>query len=588
MPDLLHRLNLLRARTPNERLRILIPTLTHAEDDELDVIAAELLRFGGDHALAAVIRQFHRLGDARREHCCTAVADPRPAARIVLDRNRRAATLNVIDFARHALDPRLAPILVECLAASHRDVPAAAALALAAMVSARVEPAAGHEDPLDAAVADALARYPDHRQEPVVVAAARMAVAPGPRLAALLAETDHPAMFALRRAVGDTDDPTVRREFLRWLGRPVLAGQVARRLHDIVDAAPRAEVMSNAHLLRVPARRRMMRLVDRPIRCIPPLAQAVTDPEFVQCALPGWIRALGVSTAIRVRSLADLVALPAPLARLLAIEELRRETAPLASEVVALAMLDREPRIARLAAIATCFDGKPVKEDTLLRAARSTDAPLAALARHRLARRSIGRFMAVRDDLPPAAAAAAGAFHLEHDRSAFVDAMRAALDGGPASGRRRAVALARRLRIVPDVALSLIRLTRENDPRLVSAAVAAMADATDESSLRLVALALDHAEPRVAANAVEAWAARRPREYGRIEPKCDSRVHRVRANAIRAVIQTGAGDGETQLHRMLDDDDERHRVSGIWAASAARSVDMIAHLRFLVQRDPSN
>ena len=105
---------------------------------------------------------------------------------------------------------------------------------------------------------------------------------------------------------------------------------------------------------------------------------------------------------------------------------------------------------------------------------------------------------------------------------------------------------------------------------------------------RLVALALDHAEPRVAANAVEAWAARRPREYGRIEPKCDSRVHRVRANAIRAVIQTGAGDGETQLHRMLDDDDERHRVSGIWAASAARSVDMIAHLRFLVQRDPSN
>jgi hypothetical protein len=457
------------------------------------------------------------------------------------------------------------------------------------MVNARVEPAAGHDDSLDAAIADALARYPDHRQEPVVVAAARMAVSPGPRLASLLAETDHPAMFALRRAVGDTEDPAVRREYLRWLGRPVLAGQVARRLHDILDAAPRADVMSNAHLLRVPARRRMMRLVDRPIRCIPPLAQAVTDPEFVQCALPGWIRALGVSTPIRVRSLADLVALPAPLARLLAIEELRRETAPLAAEVVALAMLDREPRIARLAATAACFDGEPVvTEDTLARAARSTDASLATLARHRLARRSIGRFMAVRDDLHPAAAAAAGAFHLEHERSAFIEAMRAALDGGPAASRRRAVALARRMRIVPDGALSLIKLTRETDSRLVSAAVAAMADATDESSLRLVALALDHAEPRVAANAVEAWAARRPREYGRIEPKCDSRVHRVRANAIRAVIQTGSGDGETQLHRMLDDDDERHRVSGIWAASAARSVDMIAHLRFLVQRDPSD
>ena len=72
---------------------------------------------------------------------------------------------------------------------------------------------------------------------------------------------------------------------------------------------------------------------------------------------------------------------------------------------------------------------------------------------------------------------------------------------------------------------------------------------------------------------------------GHIGPLAGDPHNRVRANAVRALLRLGHGDAPAALHRMLRDERPLHRVSGIWAARAARAACAAGDLMRLAERD---
>jgi hypothetical protein len=104
-----------------------------------------------------------------------------------------------------------------------------------------------------------------------------------------------------------------------------------------------------------------------------------------------------------------------------------------------------------------------------------------------------------------------------------------------------------------------------------------MGDIATKSARITVGRCLEESDARVRANAVEAMLrSREPGEFvGAVaELKCDPH-HRVRANALRGVIEMGGGgkaaehDGVDGLASMLLDDRQSYRLAGLWLAERA-------------------
>ncbi|HRP63358.1 MAG TPA: hypothetical protein PK400_08710, partial [Phycisphaerales bacterium] len=68
------------------------------------------------------------------------------------------------------------------------------------------------------AIAASMDRYRIHRRDELLIAAALLSASPGPKLAAILAQPDHPAVLAMRRAARRVNEPLVRRQLIRWIG----------------------------------------------------------------------------------------------------------------------------------------------------------------------------------------------------------------------------------------------------------------------------------------------------------------------------------------------------------------------------------
>ncbi len=169
-----------------------------------------------------------------------------------------------------------------------------------------------------------------------------------------------------------------------------------------------------------------------------------------------------------------------------------------------------------------------------------------------------------------------------------------------------AIVVARRLGLSRVIAMDLAELlepgtgTGAVDPRVAATAAAALGDVDDAVSRGALRRALTHSDARVRANAVEAIGVQRmavedattgrDRDYGSlIELKGDPH-HRVRANAIRALLQLppacpkerrvakragGVLEGKPRVYEpvavdalaaMLGDERPAHRLAGVWLA----------------------
>ncbi len=605
MPSLAQRLSLLSNEPPSAVASILLGTLATARDeDELQLIAAKLLATRHPAAIAGVVRILHRLGDGGRALVERSRCDLAAGLLRVLDQPRARAALNALEVLDIRREPRLLQYALPLLESRAEGVPSAAAATMRNVVMHHMDRRGENLTSrdwlaLDDAVADAMESWRHHRQSDVLLAGAALTIRPGPRMRAILSEEDHPASFAMRSVVERTDEPIVRRHMLRWLMHEPLNRQVMRWLHRVEGEEQFADVLSEGWLLLLPRVRRALPRVDRGGHFLPQPREAARLPEAVQRELPALPGLLGLSSQRRVEFLRDLRSIPSAVARIKAVVELGGFTGAEALATAAEFVGDEHASVAGLAC-ATILQrtGGDISETSnapmLKSLERSPLLRVAGRARHRLAARSVEAFFARWTALDDDARAALAAKLLASDRKSFIETLAHLAQDHDVETAGHAIALARRLRLVPAIEAQLLQCAQREEGRVASAAAKALADGERPERLDVLCDVLEHTDRRVRANAVEALAAISRRGEHRFSPTraapwlaqlAGHDENRLRGNALLALLRSRHAQGHEQLRIMLHDDRPLHRATAIWVARTGRAGQLAGDLRRLEHED---
>ncbi len=484
---------------------------------------------------------------------------------------------------------------------------------------------------LHAALAQAITSFPQHRRRGVLHAALFL-LDP-----AVLRQQD-PLVEWFRRGGGGTHaalvglvrwskTPLARLRAFEWLPREGWAQPAVDRLAKAATLGEHAAVIASAHLVERPARAQRLAAVkiraDRggstpsiPANAaVPPPALLLAMGPSLRRMAPRFIAATGCDLATRKLALEPLLADPEPMVRHASV----RGTTPAG---LAEFCLDGDVAIARSAYAAWSAGG------TLTSARR--ERPAAEQHRQRLVRHlAVSPHPTVRawasQDIESAPAAdwdtcnpetvagrLAARRALAADAPAFTDRMIDLVTSGDPARRLSMLMLARRLTIINliEEQVRAIAADATLDARLVASAVAALGEAGLVSPDELTRTGLPHSDARVRANTVEAIERAGNHETppaAILELKHDPH-HRVRANALRAVIRcsdpaveprvagSAAADAAESLASMLGDDRSMHRLAGAWLAArctgpAARGVlgerwaEMLARVEELARHD---
>ncbi|MCG8616510.1 MAG: HEAT repeat domain-containing protein, partial [Desulfobacterales bacterium] len=166
------------------------------------------------------------------------------------------------------------------------------------------------------------------------------------------------------------------------------------------------------------------------------------------------------------------------------------------------------------------------------------------------------------------------------------------LDGKMAAGesgeRVRGIQVVRHLGQETYFESRLVGLSEDGDERVAATAVRALggmgASAAAEAAL---GRALSHRDDRVRSNAIEGLEAlKRLGEHGEaLERISRGDGHRSRATAIRALLSMPLSEGLPALVRMLDEGDERHRISALWVVERMELVGVLDRVATLAKGD---
>ncbi len=591
MPSLEARLALLRDEPASAAAAVLAQSLPSAEPNEQQAICRSLLGTSRPTAAAAVIRRLHRLGPWAYPMLSDVRTDLRPVVHTLVRQGRRQPILNALELIQELALAQYVDLIASLLESPMEDVGRRTAQVILSVVEATAGPGAWCDlRPLgrlrlDEAVSAGLLGYRNHRFDEILLAAALLAVRPGPMLAEVLADPDHPALYLLRGAVSQLGRPTVRRSLIPWLTVDGLQRSAARQLNRINGPDALADVLENGHLLLAPSRRRAMRQVERPTRCVPPPATAVRLPLAAQVNLVRLIDALGLRATSRIERLADLIALPSPAGRMSALVALLGHDSITVDRAVEQFCFDRDEAVAAVAVRRCVAQTDAGNENLVGRLERSPHAGIAREATAMLAHRGAGRFfqrwldLARNDRLAAAHAVAA------NDRRAMLAGLTRMLVDGARPQKIGAIDLVRRLRWSATLQRELIAQSAGTDPHVASAAVVALRDVASTPSVEAIRVALGHDDARVRANAIESLMRLDRRGIELILPMLSTRQNRPRANAVRALLAVRPAKGLPQLRAMLADPDPLHRISGVWAARRARAVPVAHKLQQLATQD---
>lgn len=534
-----------------------------------------------DLALRAVLQSWPRLSQRVRDLAVAACRDRwvTVADQVSTDQDPHVR-LALAEIAGLTLDPAMVPSVGRLLSDPDASVARAADRSFALLLKDQSVRTPGAPTEIEQSFADALRTSATVRATDVakVVASlmdrAAMAKADSP-LAAFISDPNTdltPIQATLRRA----KDAVTRQRAFEWLNRPRLAAACVDALANARLAEDHARVLALWHLLGNPARATRLRLVR-----VRSYARAKDDldqsgPEFslpasAPCPLPADIASLPVESR---RGLSKYVAhldADGPSRLLLAerflidpdaMSRLQAVThAP--SRVLADFCFDRDPCVARAAALRLSIAGSPATRGVHARLDRAPQA----WVRRVESEDQPGRFAV------SARSAVLWRQRLDADRAAAIAELRTAILDHDSDACVGAVMLARRLRLVSmfESELTAIAGSASADPRAVASAVAALGELPGERSAKLLGTFTSHADERVRANAVEGLALALRSTHAQpiadllTELKSDPN-HRVRANALRPLVL------ESPSHiqgvcSMMRDDRAGHRLAGAWLAS---------------------
>lgn len=436
------------------------------------------------------------------------------------------------------------------------------------------DPSPGPTPDLDAlaeSLADALDRQTEHERTGPALAAlilldrpatdpARAALEPITRIAA---DEQHPAFPVLRRLIRRDDSPATRRIAWRLLTGGPLSMPALERVARAQTVPEHEAVLANTHLLLRPARAHLVSMLSTP-KADPggkgqspiPASTAPLGPR-ARRGLPVLLDTLNFEGERRDRLHVEALTDPDGHTRL---AHACRAPGPCAVDFC----FDPSPEIARYAALRWSIAG-------VRGAGAQTTSPHHFRLASALARSPHPAVRRIAESEPDATP------HTQARRTAYAEQLRAISRTGEPDARIRAILLARRARLLDGWGVTLHEIIRASgsgdgaNGRVAATAAAALGDLPGPRPDMTLSLALEHADPRVRANAVESMG-----RFARTNPSPDpvliefksSPEHRSRANAVRALASIG---GEPALpaediERMLTDDRPLHRLSGVWLA----------------------
>jgi hypothetical protein len=489
-------------------------------------------------------------------------------------RCRRSAARLIADLREAALAAHLAPMVLDFQA----DIAAAAEESLVQLAAAAIDaeddelagtawiPAAAADHPWSASdrrelhtqVALLLRAYRTHRRGGLfacpllLLDAASLAWRHSGKdpLTQWFTDGGHESHLAWRAAIKRAPGPTARRRAWQFLGRGVADPACLERLMWARSAEEHSAVLELAHLVSNPARRRMLAR-PRPgpgaHRHRPAVLPAVHHLQQLSPAARRGVPLLAASLHLSAEAIEEVLA---PLAgdddcsvRLAALA-----AAPRGGELALALCSDPDLDIARFAGVMQLGDPQ------------TPDPWRVDCERSRLTARVL----------------------LDRDRAAFVRRLRARIEHGSEAQRVGAIVLARRLGIVAEFELELLRaLARpDGEQTLLATAIAALGEVDSGAASASLAACTAHPVPRVRANAVEAMLRPNWPGLGRtpgaapgviFELKADGH-HRVRANVLRGVLTAATGPfaaaratARQDLLAMIADERPLHRLAGLWA-----------------------
>ncbi len=572
---------------PDALLRIVGPTLPWAEPAERAVLADLLIATNDPAAIAHVIDHTDALDESTAARLgevpnrCFVEALQRAldggapgragkVAKVICTRPRPAATPIIEQLIiKHGITGDVAGNLADVLINIAADMQ-------------RVEPDSAQRALVERSIVRLLEAHHEHRVSAIAIAGLLLAANAGPILTKAMNEDDGIVRAGMRRGFRFPEHPHVATNMFRWIATRQLGRAAAQRLVDI-PAKHWPDAFKSSHMLLCHTSRLALRHVDRPVRSLPPRSiwQQLVEPA--QNALPGLIDRLNLSRTAHESALRDLLTLPAPLARVRAINAVANMPSqrPLLTDHIR----DEEPMVARAA-----FDGlrrtRALGGSVWNRALTSSDQWLTRQARFKVAQQSVAQYFAHWMNLTESQRIALARLHNHTNREALLKQLVAHLQSDERETQLASIRLIRRLSCVPRVQPVIIELTSAADPFIASSAVAALVQGSGDDREHALAHALEHHHPRVRANAIDVMAATPdPARVNIVRQFIVDRDNRLRANAVVAASRSNDSSSDSALASMLRDDDPMHRISALWASQSLGGRAPLREIRAMAAVD---
>jgi HEAT repeats len=544
----------------------------------LRLMALVLLHRKRISGTVAIVENFHRLPKEVRQTVLEHAPGLSRALRIAMGNKKSAGPANAVQIIRRSSSIRQAYLIADQLRQGQDDLKDESARCLREMAQ-RTTPGQGSESAIDAreaqfvqsAIRDAVRFFAQHKRQDVLLALFSLPLPGVSELLASIGEVGpqlvHPTGVLLTRS----DTPAVSGALLAALAVQPLHAYAVDGLRMAVETQTIGRALNPWHLM-------LLKSIRTELRRIKGAEGFVPGPELfkkpveapVGPGLAHWLAALPLDRPARVRHLGSLREAADPGTRLAGLRrllELTRDTPPDAAVHTAIAGYCTDPlqSIARVALAHLIRCGYPGIARILAHLVNSPHTQVQRIAGRRLAPVAFSRLWESWPKLDHAQRIGAGRALIKIDPG-FHTALHDKLALADRPAKLRALSIISELNQGLLLQDTLLRLSRDKDAYIVSAAVKALGSAEPKRAVPQVESALKHQDERVRANAIEALAQLdSTRHVDQLtEMAGEHEANRARANAIQALMRMNATDALSALSRMLADPRPNHRASALW------------------------
>jgi len=560
--------------------RAMAQALPTADRDALGLMALILLQRRQLQGTIGLVEQYHRLPEPIRHTVLQHAPELTRALRIAMDNKKTRGPANAVDIIRRSGSVRQAYLIADQLRHGHddlKDESARCLLEMAERTTAGADPASKSAwEPIEtafviSAVREAIKFYAQHSRQDTLLA---MFSLPLPAVSSLLGSLG-PAGTPLIHQTGvlltRSDTHAVRRALIQALVEQGLQPFAIDGLRLCVEAGTFGQALGSWHLLLLKRYRNVLKRVKNveSYTPAPDFYKKPADPRQAR-GLATWLTELPQDRHRQVRLLGMLNKAQDPATRLGALRKLLAlaEGAPANAPVhTAIAGFCNDPSqpLVRVALTHLIRCHYPDTARVLAQLVNSPHPQVQRIAGKRLVPVAFSRLWDSWHRLDPNQRLAAGRALIKIDPT-FHTVLGDKLSMSDTPTKLRALSIIGELNQGLLFQDAILRLCRDRDPHIVSAAVKALGTAEPSRAAPAIQTALDHEDDRVRANAVEALARLdSARHIDRLsEMTHEGEGNRARANAIQALMQMRAQDALHALSRMLTDPRPRHRTSALW------------------------